>query len=392
MNLFHSGLLRVLRREVERLRSDGLTPWLLLWLPLLGCVLLIVMFARRSVADLPVVLLDLDHSAGSRELAAAIDATPAARIAFQRDPMSEAAQLIRRGKAYAVVLIPAHFERDLLRGEQPILQLIVNQQAVTAANSITRDVQTVALTFSATFSAGMRMREGAPRYAAAAATQALRVELHPLFNPGIDYAAYLGIALIAATLHCFILIQCVFAVGCERRDGSIDAWREAAGGSLFSASLGKLLPALLWWSTAGLAGLWASYASLGLPPPGSPAALAVGFTLLVTSYTALGVCFAVWAPELRLAASLASLIAAPALAFSGVSFPLDAMPLAARLAGSVLPLTQFLHLQVEQVSEQAGYAVSLPRLGWLAGFTVVFAIAALPRLRWLMGHPRATPA
>lgn len=389
MSLHHS-LLHVLGREVQRLRGDALTPWLLLWLPVLGCVLILAMFAQRRVADLPVVLLDLDHSARSRELVAAIDATPAARIAFSRDSVSEAAQLIRRGKAYAVVLIPAHFERDLLRGEQPILQLIVNQQAVTAANSISRDVQAVALTFSATFSAGMRMREGAPRYAAAAATQALRVELHPLFNPGIDYAAYLGIALIAATLHCFVLIQCVLAVGRERRDRSLDAWRDAAGDSLSSASLGKLLPALVWWNTVGLAGLWASYASLGLPAPGSPVTLATGFILLVTSYTALGVCLAVWSPELRLAASLASLIAAPALAFSGISFPLDAMPLVARLVGSALPLTQFLHLQVEQVSEQAGYVVSLPRLGWLAGFTVAFGVVALPRLRWLLRHPQAT--
>lgn len=377
MNSTIHALRVTVQREFSRLRADRLTHWLMLWLPLIGCVLLVWMFEKRSVTDLPVVLVDHDNSAQSRGLARAIDTTPAVRITEQLTNLQQAGSRIRSGHAYAVVEIPENFARELLRGEQPAIVLSVNGQALTAANSIARDVQTVVLTTAATFSAGLRMQQGAPKYAAAAATQTIRAELHPLFNPGIDYAAYLAIALVTATLHSFVLIHAVMSVGTERRDRTVAQWAAAAHGSVLISLLGKLLPSLLWWIAFGLAVMFGTYAVLGLPAPGSTLALSGGFALLVTAYVGMGATMALWFSQLRIAASAASLIAAPAVAFSGLTFPLAAMPLGARLAGEVLPLTHFLHLQVAQLSMQVPAAFSRPQLLWLAGFTTIFAALAL---------------
>lgn len=370
-----------MQREFARFRHDRLTHWLMVWLPLIGCFLLVWIFAKRSVADLPVALVDHDNSAPSRALLRAIDAAPAVHVKQQSASMRDAASAVRAGRAYAVIEIPAHFERELLRGKQPVVLLYVNAQALTAANSIARDVQTVVLTTSATFSAGLRMQQGVPELAAAAATQAIRAEVHALFNPGIDYAAYLAIAFVAATLHSFVLIHTVMSTGTERRDRTVGAWSEASGGSAVVALAGKLLPLILWWVAFGFAVLSATYAALGMSPQGSWLALAGGFILLVTAYVGLGACMALWLPELRIAASAASLIAAPAVAFSGLTFPLAAMPLGARLAGEMLPLTHFLHLQVAQVVMGTPVSLSWARLLWLAGFTTLFGVFALIGMR-----------
>ncbi|MGH8235642.1 MAG: ABC transporter permease [Steroidobacteraceae bacterium] len=370
-----------MQRELARWRHDRLTRWLMVWLPLIGCLLLVWIFAKRSVVDLPVVAVDRDNSAQSRALLRAIDAAPAVHINQQSASMRDAASAVRAGRAYAVIEIPARFERDLLRGKAPAVLLYANEQALTAANSIARDVQTVVLTTSATFSAGLRMQQGVPELAAAAATQAIRAEVHALFNPGIDYAAYLAIALVAATLHSFVLIHAVMSTGTERRDRTMGAWSAASGDSPIVALAGKLIPLVFWWTAFGFTVLSVTYAALGMAPGGNWLALAGGFSLLVTAYAGMGACMALWLPELRIAASAASLIAAPAVAFSGLTFPLAAMPLGARLAGEMLPLTHFLHLQVAQVIMQTSVSSSWGRLLWLAGFTALSGLFALIGMR-----------
>jgi len=375
------ALMSTMRRELTRIREDRLTHWLMLWLPVAGCALVVWMFWTRTITELPVVLVDNDNSAQSRALAIAIDATPATRITERTIDMRQAAARVLSGRAYAAIEIPAKFEHDLLRGEQATVSLLVDQQALPAANAIATAVENAVATRSATLAANVRMRQGTPQYAAIAATQTIRMQLHPLFNPGIDYAAFLGIALVAATLHSFVIIHAVMAFATERRDRTVPQWAEAADGSPIIALLGKLTPLIVWWIVFGLATMLGTFAVLGMRGPENLFVYCCGFALLVLAYLVIGVSMALWFPRIHLAASAASLIAAPAIAFCGLTFPLAAMPLGARLAGQMLPLTHFLDLQVSQVIMHTPASYAWPQMLQLAAFVVVFGVLALLGMR-----------
>ena len=375
------ALKSTMRRELTRIREDRLTRWLMLWLPIAGCVLLIWTFWPRTITEMPVVLVDNDNSAQSRALARAIDATPAARITERALDMRQAATQVLSGRSYAAIEIPAKFEHDLLRGQQTTVSLLVDEQALPAANAITTAVETTAMTLSATLATNLRMRQGTPEYAAIAASQPIRTQVHPLFNPGIDYAAFLAIALVTATLHSFVIMHAVMAFATERRDRTVPLWAEAAGGKPIVAMIGKLVPLIVWWSAFGLATMLGTFAVLGMRGPANLFVYCCGFTLLVLSYLVIGASMALWFPRLHLAASAASLIAAPAIAFCGLTFPLPAMPLGARLAGQILPLTHFIHLQVSQVIMRTPASYSWPQLLQLAAFVVGFAVLAFLGMR-----------
>ncbi len=375
------ALLATMRRELTRIRADRLTRWLMLWLPIIGCVLLLWMFWPGTITELPVLLVDNDNSAQSRALASALDATPAARISERTIDMRQAAADVLGGRAYAVIEIPAKFEHDLLRGEQATVSLLVNQQALPAANAITTAIEAAVAARSATLAADLRMRQGTPEYAAIAASQVIRTQIHPLFNPGIDYAAFLAIALVTATLHSFVIIHAVMAFGTERRDRTVPRWAEVAGGSPLIALVGKLAPLILWWTVFGLAVMLGTFAAFGMRGPASLLVYCCGFLLLVLAYLVIGVSLALWFPRLHLAASAASLIAAPAIAFCGLTFPLGAMPLGGWLIGQMLPLTHFLDLQVAQVIMRTPASYAWPQLLQLTAFCVGFAVLALFGMR-----------
>lgn len=374
-----SPVLQVARREIDRWRTDGVMQALLLWLPLLASVLLLAIFAVRSSTDLPIAVLDHDDSAASRALITQLDAATGVQVALRVDGLQQARRAMRQSRVYGVVELPEHFQRDVLRGARPQIGLLLNQQSLSAANAVARDVQTVVLTAAGRQSAGLRIAAGLPPQAAAAAARPLRLEIHPLFNPGIDYAAYLGIALLVAGLHCFVVLHGVRAIASEDESGR-RAWAQAAGDRAWPALIGKLAPAWGWWWLFGLAVLLGAYAWLGLPSLSALPLFVAGWAALVAAYLSLGAALAAGLPA-RLAYSGASALSAPAMAFSGVTFPLAAMPWVPRVFGEALPLTVFLHLQSQLVTERLEAALAWPTLVRLLAYAAVLIVVAA----WMFG-------
>jgi ABC-2 type transport system permease protein len=94
----------------------------------------------------------------------------------------------------------------------------------------------------------------------------------------------------------------------------------------------------------------------------------------------------VWTADLRKAVSLGALVFGPAAAFSGVTFPLAAMPVGARLWALTLPLTHALGLVRAGVTVGAPEAAGRPLLALALTIAVGFGLA-LPRLPVLLRDP-----
>jgi ABC-2 type transport system permease protein len=80
--------------------------------------------------------------------------------------------------------------------------------------------------------------------------------------------------------------------------------------------------------------------------------------------------------SLRTALSGAGLLSAPAFAFSGVGFPLLAMPSSARGWAVSMPYTHYARLQIEQLQMGAPMVQSLPILCSLALATLALLLLA----------------
>jgi len=364
-----AGLARVLRREVAAWKADRLMPWLLSVLPLAGVVLVLAIFAGRVSTDLPVAVVDRDDSAASRALVARLDATAGMRVASRDGRMADARRRVEQGRAYAVIAIPGRFEADLLRGAMPRVGVLLDQQSLSTANAIARDVQQTVLTFGAERAAGLDLAEGVPPSAAQARSAPLRVELHPLFNPGIDYAAYLGLFLVLGVLHIFVFLHGTRRFAAEHDDVGA-AWRLAADGRSAAALAGKLLPGWIWWSVFGVLVLLAAQRWLDLPPMRAPWLYAIGWSAMSLAYLALGGLLATLAQPIT-AYSATSVLAGPALAFSGIPYPLAAMHALPRLYGEALPVTWMLRLQTQLVTERVAPAFAWPTVRHLALMALV---------------------
>ncbi len=379
---------RVLRRELRRIASRPLEPLLLVVLPALALAFTWAIFSAGLPRELPVAVVDQDHSRLSRQLTRMIDATPSIRVAERPAEAKEAEELVLSGRVYAYVLLPAGLERDVKRGQAQPVVAYTNAQLLVPASLVKRDLMAA----TSTLSAGLKLRRlraaGETEASALVRAEPVRADIHALFNPQLNYVSYLFVALFPTLLHIFVLLAAVNSVGSELREGTAGEWLAAAGGSTFRALIGKLAPATLSFLAVASLAMALLFGLAGVPMRGSLVLLLLATLLFVLAYQALGVLLVALFPNLRFATSVAAFLASPAFAYAGITFPTMGMPLFARFWGALLPLSHYLKLLVDQSMRGAPPSASAPSLLALLLFAVSAPLLAAPRLRHVLHESR----
>ncbi len=361
----------VLTRELKRFAHTPRLWFLVVVAPFILPGLLIALFVERAPTELPVAILDYDNSHLSRQIVRALDATPGVHVKRFPADLQAAGSLVRRGEVFAVVALPPELERDVSRGEAPRVQLYYNRQMLTAGNVIMREVRTAI----GTVGAGIGLQQGV--------FPPVRTENHPLFNPGLDFARFLALPLIVTLLHILVVIVAIDVTGRELREGTAGDWLCSADGSVWRAMLLKLLPYLVWFALAGMALLAFSAHVLGLEVRGHEGLWLGGWVVLAAACMGLGVFLAGLFGNLRMAISIASVIISPAFAYSGMTFPAEAMEGFANIWSELLPLGHYLKLQTGQLAMGSSIGHSLPHLLWLLPF-VFLPLLVIRRWRRLL--------
>lgn len=288
--------------------------------PLSGMVILDGLFADGLLRRLPVAVCDLDGSSTSRELIRRVDALPSARVAALLASPDEGRDAIRRGEVFAVLVIPRHFERDLLRR---------------------RPVQAIA------YIDGQHMPVGS----------VLRRDLVDLGTAGWKLAfTDLPILLQLTSL---LYSVCVLHRLRPERPSMARVWGSVCPAALLVGMLGCLQTGLL--------------AARGYFPVQAPILTVCAIYLLFSlACAALAVFIAGLCDEILLALMMVSGLASPAFAFAGITFPQLAMPPFARFWSGLLPSTQLLRLEGSVIQMGDALGQHWPILGALCLLACVY--------------------
>ncbi len=393
INVPETGLYRrfavAFHREWQRL---VLSPWdlaMVSWVPVMAVALIWWMFSAGLPNQLPIAVLDQDHSSLSRQLVRLLQASPGLKLVATSGDKAQMELALRRGDVYAVVAIPADFTRTVKRGQAAQVSLLHNAQLGTHSGLIQRDVRTVVATLSAGVELSARNRRGEPPLAARVSIEPLQASSVTLFNTALNYEQFLAAALVPALLHILAMTAGAWAVGRELRDKTIAQWLPAGSSPLqtVAALSGKLALPVLSLSTVGALALgWFTWGR-GWQPQGSLAWVVLALGVLVALSVALGALASASTRSLRMALSVTGFLSAPAFAFSGVGFPLLAMPVLARAWAYCLPYTHYIRIQTEQLQMGTPLRYSAPSLFWMGVATLLAGALCAWRLRRAAAQP-----
>lgn len=195
-------------------------------------MLILPLVANLDVKDVGVAVVDHDHSELSRRIVADMDASEYMSVIGCESGYKRALSLIEHGKADVVVVIPAHYSKDLVvkKGRMPKIEVDANGVNATKGMLGARyAVQSI----SATLGRWQRVQ--------GIALEAPAVSVLNYFNPTLDFRNYM----IPALMVVLIIIICGFLPTLnlvnEKETGTIEAMNVTPVGKL-TFVLSKLIP------------------------------------------------------------------------------------------------------------------------------------------------------
>ena len=371
---------RVLRREWGLIRKHPIYPSLMVVIPVVSFLFFVVLFSKGVPRDIPIAVVDRDQTTLSRQLISMIDATPTAYVTYEVSGVDEGEHLMKQGDIMAMVYIPRNFEKDILSNTQTRVAAYVSGMNITANGMLSKDIQTTVSTFSAGIQIQLLMKKGLSEAEAYAQMMPVSFDKHILFNPYLSYSYFLMPSFMPMMLLIFTLMLTIFVIGTELKNATAGAWMEAAGGRIWPALVGKMLPYTLCLWLLSLFMNTIMYSFMGVPLNGSTFIVLFAGCWLVLAYQSIAILIISVVANLRLSLSLGGGYGVLAFTFSGLTFPMMAMGPVVRLFCYLFPFTFYTEVFIDQALRGAPPVYAIQDLGWMSLF-VFLPLLCVPRLK-----------
>ena len=165
-----------------------------------------VAYQKEVIREIPVAIVDLDHTALSRQAARMADASEQLKVVFKAVSLKDAENLFYEGKVKGVILIPDHFEKDVLSGKQS--NMVVYSDA--SYFLLYKQVYAGAVYSVGTLSGGIEIKrmlaEGKSVKQAFDQQEPLKVQSRYLYNPSGGYGSFVLPGIVILILQQTMLI------------------------------------------------------------------------------------------------------------------------------------------------------------------------------------------
>ena len=356
--------------EARHVRHCAWDLALVSWVPLLALAALLLLFSQSITLQLPIALVDQDHTGLSRQVAQTLSAAPTVKVLTQPPTLAAAQSLVRSGKVFAIVYIPANAERDALRGDNAHIYTFYNNSFYTAGSAVDRALGSAISQLNTDLSPARLLQTHEADKSPQAALP-VRMQVVSLFNAPLSYQ--MGLVPIIFSCLTSLIMMCTLTGALARGYAAGQCgWQNISGQMAFyvlaySAVHGSGLLALSGWSGWALTGTsWAI-----LP----------GLLLMYCAYALIALLFVgISKGDALRALSLCSLFAGPALAYSDGLFPTLKGATFVQVWSLMMPITTFLKLQSQSLFVGAPLHAMLGHFGGLALFVIILLLPAYAAL------------
>lgn len=362
-NILHLGI-----KELRSLQHDLALVLLILWAFSMG-IYSAATSMPESLHNAAIAVVDEDQSQLSERLIQAFQ-EPYFRTP-ERIDLSEMDRGMDAGRYTFTLNIPPNFQRDVLAGRSPAIQLNVDATQVSMAFTGAGYIQNIGASEVAEFVRRYRGDLQQP------AELVLRVQ----FNPNLTRAWFGSVMEVINQITMLSIILTGAALIREREHGTVEHLLVMPVTPL------QIMLAKVW--SMGLVVLTAAALSLLLvvqgwlqvPIEGSIALFLAGAALHLFATTSMGIFFGTVARSMPQLGLLIILVLLPLQILSGGTTPRESMPELVQQIMLAAPTTHFVALAQAILYRGAGFAIVWPYMLAIAGIGTLFFVAALRRFR-----------
>jgi ABC-2 type transport system permease protein len=374
-------------RELRRMYHDRNMLFITIIGPVIAFVLLAWIFSANVPRELPVAVVDLDHTSLSRQMTRMVDATPIAQINRNFVSLEEAHAAMQEGDVDAIVFIPSGSEKNVLKGTSANIALYINNTNVLKGSLLNTGIRKALQTMSAGVKLQVQLKSGLMQDQAMSRIMPVQLRQVLLFNPFTSYSYYLTASLMPMIFVFFLLISSIYVVGIELYKGTGPRWIRTAGGNFLTAMVGKLFPYSCIFLGMAVFMDFILFNKLGMPLRGNFIAILATQLLLILAYQGMAIFLLALTSNLRLCLSLGSAYSMLGLTYSGLTFPVFAMSGFSQVFSAIFPFTYWTRLLISQSLRGEPMSQALVPMLYLI-FFIVLGMLFLPLLKSVMLNRR----
>jgi ABC-2 type transport system permease protein len=384
MRILEHRLGALMRKEFNQIRRDRRLAVSLIVPPTLQ--LLLFGFAlNATVDDLRLGVVDLSHSPESRDLIANMTQSRSFRLAATYFTPNQIGDAIARGDLDAGLIVPYDFARDLQRGRQSTVQILLNAMNANTAAIAQGYTEGVIQDWNRN-AAQSGVHALFSRIAARDVTRRGQVTLTPafLFNPGLVTSWFIVTGTFGVLLMLNGSLISSAAMIKEREAGTVEQllMTPAGTGEIILAKIAPLF--LLLCMMIGLAtGLIRLV--FHVPIRGNFSLVLAGAALCVLSGIGIGTFIATYTKSAQQAQLMSFFVNPPLASLSGALTPIEAMPHWMQPFTLVNPIRHFGVITRGVLMKGSGIDTLWPNVLALIGFTVVLLSLSVWRFRKQLG-------
>jgi ABC-2 type transport system permease protein len=380
----------VVRKEVRQIRRDPRMYPIILIAPVLQ-LFLYGYAATFDLKKLPLAVYDADRSAESRAIVRALEASGEFRAAIEAASLREVDRALVRGTARVGLVFEPGFARKVREGRGAQIGVFFDGsdsntatiarsaiEAVTgqrAAARVVSDLRELDATAAARLEP-LRGAQGLP--------EALDVRARIFYNPELKSANYMVPAVLVMVLMIMTTMLSALSIVKEKEIGTFEMLL-ATPVRPVELLIGKLAPFVAIGFVDVLIVLATATFWFRVPVRGSIALLLAFAAIFVMTTIALGLFVSTVAKSQQQAMVFAFGLMLPMILLSGFIFPIDSMPLFARIASRGVPIRYFVEAVRSIFLRGAGIEILWDELVALAAIGASLLAAAIARFEKRLG-------
>lgn len=185
-----TGILRTYVREIVAIFSRLQVFMILILGPLTYAVFYPQPYVAETLRNVPIVVVDNDDTIASRDLIRNVDATPDVAVVDTKVDFTLAKERVLKREASGIMVIPQHFERDLLHGRSSPVVLYADSSYFLIFQRLSTAIRGVTGAAGVSIELARLVGSGVDPSAAVVLADPMPITLVPLFNPQGGYATY----------------------------------------------------------------------------------------------------------------------------------------------------------------------------------------------------------
>lgn len=353
--------------EAKEASRNPVLHWLGWLFPLILFGLIGSTFSEGTMLELPVSVVDQDHSSLSRQLIRHLDAGSHAQVVPYAGGLAESLTRLRSAEDYALLYIPKDFEADVLAGRQPKVQMYYNALFYGAGLYASQDFSGLMAELNAHYRALLQptLGEAIPPLAQVA------INYDSLFNASSSFIYYQQFAATIHLLQLFVVTCMIYVL--DKRKHLLRAR------SFGLAVLGKLAPYTLAYTTLLMVQIAILVFVFDAKVNGNPLLMPLVGFFYVMAAQCIGVLLFTFTASSLSAYSFIGMFVSIAMGFSGMAVPELSMPLIAQVIANIEPLTHALY---------AMFDIFLRDVPVSAILSVCAVLMIYPLVTWLLVRKR----